>query len=272
MPTFGVSGIGLEVAKAPTHHVRKTLPPTLTGFPGEAEIRYFVKVTVQRKSFFQENSRAYTPFNFFPIEPPRPPASGSEVYGRQKHAFVAGSEAPKKLSVFASLGNLTRKDSSPKDIKAGDAPFVSVDARLPEPAILTCNRDLPLRIIVKKLNSSAEKLFLQSLEISLIGITKIKAHDVFRTENNSWVFVTKSNMNFALGSPTDPEGTETVLDDKLWRGRNLPNTVAPSFITCNIQRTYQLDVKIGLSYGNKTLSVCHHRQKIVNPFRVPTRR
>ena len=31
-------------------HVERTLPPSLTGFPGEAEIRYFVKVTVQRPS------------------------------------------------------------------------------------------------------------------------------------------------------------------------------------------------------------------------------
>ena len=76
--------MGLEMAKPATYHVKRTLPPTLSGFPGEAEIRYFVKVTVNRHSFFKENPRAYVPFNFFPIEPPRPPESGSEIFARQK--------------------------------------------------------------------------------------------------------------------------------------------------------------------------------------------
>jgi hypothetical protein len=37
--------------------VKQTLPPSLNGFPGEAEIRYFVKVTVNRPQFYKENPR-----------------------------------------------------------------------------------------------------------------------------------------------------------------------------------------------------------------------
>ena len=48
----------VEVAKAPVHHVKLTLPPTLTGFPGEAEIRYYVKATVTRPGFLKENLRS----------------------------------------------------------------------------------------------------------------------------------------------------------------------------------------------------------------------
>lgn len=38
-------------------HVKQTLPPALGGFPGEAEIKYFVKATVVRPKFYQENMR-----------------------------------------------------------------------------------------------------------------------------------------------------------------------------------------------------------------------
>ena len=38
-------------------HIKKTLPPTLSGFPGEAEIKYYVKATVVRPKFYQENFR-----------------------------------------------------------------------------------------------------------------------------------------------------------------------------------------------------------------------
>jgi hypothetical protein len=50
----------LNVQFAPdlNRHVKKTLPPSLSGFPGEAEIKYYVKVTVVRPKFYQENIRS----------------------------------------------------------------------------------------------------------------------------------------------------------------------------------------------------------------------
>lgn len=51
------AGLRMEVAKDSHQHVKKTLPPSLRGFPGEAEIRYYIKVTVQRFGFFKENYR-----------------------------------------------------------------------------------------------------------------------------------------------------------------------------------------------------------------------
>lgn len=38
-------------------HLKRPLPPSLVGFPGEAEIRYFVKATAQRAAFYKENFR-----------------------------------------------------------------------------------------------------------------------------------------------------------------------------------------------------------------------
>jgi hypothetical protein len=223
--------------------VHKTLPPTLSGFPGEAEIRYFVKATVARQSFFKENPRAYAPYNFFPIEPPRPPPTGSQVYARQRHAFAPFPEAPMKDKMKSFFG---KKSSEPVP-RSADAPSISVDARLPEPAVLTCNQDIPLSILVKRLNASSDPIYMQSLQVSLNANTKIRAHDVFRTEQNSWIIMSKSNMGMLIGSKTDAEGSEIAIDDSLWRGQILPNTVAPSFETCNIARSYCLDVRIGLS-------------------------
>lgn len=139
-----------------------------------------------------------------------------------------------------------KKSNEPTPL-GGDAPFISVDARLPEPAVLTCNQDAPLSILVKRLNASSDPIYLQSLQVSLNANTKIRAHDVYRTEQNSWIIMSKSNMGMLIGSNSDAEGTEVPIDDSLWRGQILPNTVAPSFETCNIARTYNLDVRVGLS-------------------------
>ena len=41
----GFGGLGLGgLQQLQYKHVKKTLPPSLTGFPGEAEIRYYIKV------------------------------------------------------------------------------------------------------------------------------------------------------------------------------------------------------------------------------------
>ncbi|KAF2716924.1 hypothetical protein K431DRAFT_256534 [Polychaeton citri CBS 116435] len=265
MPNVSMSSMGLEIAKPPVNHVRKLLPPTLSGFPGEAEIRYFVKATVVRHSFFKENPRAYVPFNFVPLEEPRPPASGSEVYARQRHTFtpVSGSEQTKaKMKSIFGMGEKSGKSAS---AGANDAPSLAMDARLPDPAILTCNNDVPLRVIVRKLNGSTNPVYLDSLQVSLIGFTKIRAHEVWRTESHSWVLVSKSNMGMQISNPSAPAESEAVLDDRLWRGIPLPNTVAPTFQTCNIGRTYQLDLRLGLSYNGTSAA---KPQNIVLPLRL----
>ena len=247
MPTVSMTGGGFEVAKPATRHVKKTLPPTLSGFPGEAEIRYFVKATIKRKTFWQENPRAYMPFNFFPIEPPRPAVSGNEVFARQRHAFSQFAGGASGKSKVKGLFSKSKEPISPG--ASSEAPSISVDARLPEPAILTCNEDVPLRLLVKRLNESNGIIFLQSLQISLVGNTKVKAHNVFRTETNGWVLMSKSNMGIPIGAASDHAGAEHIIAENLWRRQSLPNTVAPSFETCNISRAYQLDIRVGLSYS-----------------------
>ncbi len=69
-------------------HVKKTLPPSIRGFPGEAEIKYYVKATVVRPKFYQENIRTQVDINFLPIEPPRPPDRLEETFARRNQQFA----------------------------------------------------------------------------------------------------------------------------------------------------------------------------------------
>ena len=48
----------MDMAQGGNAHVKKILPPSLGGMPGEAEIQYYVKATVQRPAFYKENFRA----------------------------------------------------------------------------------------------------------------------------------------------------------------------------------------------------------------------
>ena len=57
-------------------------------------------------------------------------------------------------------------------------------------------------------------------------------------------------MGVILGKGSDPTGTEWSLDSRMWNELPLPSSVAPSFETCNISRTYELEIRIGLSHGS----------------------
>ncbi|KAF2200276.1 hypothetical protein GQ43DRAFT_80433 [Delitschia confertaspora ATCC 74209] len=262
------TGLALEVARPPTRHVKQTLPPSLNGLPGEAEIRYYVKVTVNRPQFFKENPRAWANFTFLPIEPPRPAQQNGEAYARRTHQFLEpalGTPVEKKKSFFGNMRNSSNHLPTSPSLPP---PRFTVDARLPNPAILTCNQELPLRILVKSHSEQTKNVYMQMLQIELIGYTKVQAHEVQRTESNSWVVVSMSNMAIPLGSPSDPVGTEVPINPEYWSGKTLPNTVAPSFQTCNISRYYELEVRVGLGYG----SYEHGRdQLVVLPLRLPVK-
>lgn len=58
LTNLSLSGMRVEVARDTNRHVKKALPPTISGFPDEAEIKYYVKVTVVRPQFYKENMRS----------------------------------------------------------------------------------------------------------------------------------------------------------------------------------------------------------------------
>jgi hypothetical protein len=242
-------------------HVTKTLPPSFTGFPREAEIRYYVKVTIQRPGLFRENMRHQLGFKFMPIEPPRPPPTNQEGYARRPFTFTPKSPGSngksqsqsqqKRQSVFnrkQGPNGLAMNDSSLSDPE--QPPSVEISARLPHPATLTCNKPIPLRLLAKKLVETRAECYLVSLQIDLIGSTIVRCQDLVKTEITRWVVVARHGLAIPLQKgPGDAVGTETEVNSVLWNSSPLPNTVMPSFITCNLKRTYSLELKLGVSWG-----------------------
>jgi hypothetical protein len=228
-----------------------------------------------------ENHKAHrtkwSHFTFLPIEPPRETHEG-ETYARRQHQFLPDSASfgtgKKKGSIFGALSSKSPVEPKSPDNPIGDTlqpqppPRFSVDVRLPNPAVLTCNSDLPLRILVKQLSSRKSNLYLQMLHIELIGYTQVRAQDLARSETSVWVIVSMSNMAIPLGSPTDEINKEVSINREYWQGNPLPSTVAPSFEACNISRRYELEVRVGLGYG----SYEHGRdQLVVLPLRLPVK-
>ncbi|KAJ8121389.1 hypothetical protein ONZ43_g2145 [Nemania bipapillata] len=224
-------------------HVKSTLPPSLTGFPQEAEIRYYIKVTIQRPGIFKENWRYQIGFKFLPIEPPRPNLQKQEAFARRPFAFKPRTPLSARRSFFG-----TRPLNNPSGL-GPTPPSLEMSARLPFPSILTCHQPIPLRLIAKKLAQSEEQVHLTALEIRLVGYTHMRVSNFEKIEQTRWVVVSAPSLSIALGSPTSPVDTEFEVPSTLWAAQRLPNTVAPSFRTCNLSRRYELQIMLGLSWG-----------------------
>lgn len=248
---FGLGGVRVMDGSKQLflRHATATLPPSLTGFPMQAEIRYYIKVTVQRPGLLKENWRYQIGFKFLPIEPPRPPPTSQEAFARRPFSFKPRAKGQKKRSsIFGS-----KKANEALAGAEGDSaapPSVEISARLPHPSVLTCNQPVPLRLIAKKLVDSSEQLHLISFQMDLIGVTEIRSHGLFHHKVNRWVVVSYTDLNIPLCAPGDEVGKELTLSDELWRSRPLPNTVSPSFNTCNLSRRYEMELKIGVSWGD----------------------
>ena len=110
---------------------------------------------------------------------------------------------------------------------------------------------MPLRILITKLNETNATVYLQSLHIELLGYTGIRAHELRRSEVTSWLIMSSCDMKIPLTRSAASSSSDKILevDSKFWNQKALPNTVTPTFDTCNVARTYSLDVKVGLSWG-----------------------
>lgn len=246
---FGARGIRLMDGTKQLYlrHVTKTLPPSLSGVYNEAEIRYYVKVTVQRPGLLKENWRFQLGFKFLPIEPPRPQNPGQEAFARRPFAFSPRppSPVPKKRALFSK-----GKSEQPQEEEDSDPQSVEMSARLPHPPILTCNRPVPLRLIAKKLADNKTQVYLTSFQMDLIGNTMLSSHGMTTQKSNRWVIASHMRLEIPLVSTNKGDvGSEVVVPESLWQQKPLPNTVAPSFAACNIVRRYELQILLSLRLG-----------------------
>ncbi|KAJ6789409.1 hypothetical protein PWT90_03639 [Aphanocladium album] len=251
---FGSRGIRLMDGTKQLYlkHVTKTLPPSLSGVYNDAEIRYYIKVTVQRPGLLKENWRFQLGFKFMPIEPPRSEPRGQESFARRPFSFAARPPSPQGKQK-GSLFGIKKKEKGDAESPETPAPPQSVElsARLPHPLVLTCNRPVPLRLIAKKLVNNPQQVYLTSFQMDLIGTTTLSAHGQVLRKNNRWVIASNPQLEIPLITPTAEVGAEIVVPDEVWSQKPLPNTVAPSFTTCNISRRYEVQILATLRLGKK---------------------
>lgn len=224
------------------NHVKKTLPPSFVAGPRSAVIRYYVKVTVQRSGFLNPNWRHELDFRFMPFEDPRPAVSDARAFAKRPFAFrpKAPSTATQK-SLFGKGKHDVSQDVVP--------PAIEMCAWFPHPTILTCNKPVPVRLVATNKVVSTQQVYLTSILIELIGRTEVRCFERVDALMNRFIVLSNNQLHIPLTkTPDAPVGSEVQIPEELWRNVPLPNTVSPSFTTCNISRKYRVEIKLGVSW------------------------
>ena len=207
-----------------------------------ADIRYFVKVTVNRPSFFSRNLRQIVPFVFCPIESPRPPPKG-QIYVRKRQTLA---QDPKSIEP-GFWGGLFGK--APTNT-TGNGGIVAFEAHLPNPPILVPTEPIPITLVLKRDEGCKGVVYIRSIQIMLAIRTYIAAQGFRRELGYLQPIFDKTNLNLTLPSVQN----EVTINpaELLQQGHGskklaLPDTIPPSFRTCNIARRYSLVLLMGVT-------------------------
>lgn len=102
-----------------------------------------------------------------------------------------------------------------------------------------------MRLTVEKLNPFSHDLYLQSFQLLLVGYTDIKAGTATKKETSCWTIQSLSNLQTKIFTAHADAAAERVVDLRLWERITLPESVVPSFETCNLVRRYELEILMG---------------------------
>ncbi|EGW30032.1 uncharacterized protein SPAPADRAFT_73455 [Spathaspora passalidarum NRRL Y-27907] len=267
-----------------SYHITSQLPPSLSGNGEFASIKYYVKVTCKRSSFFKTNLRAFDPFIFLPLdldEYNRPLNTVGGDYEEYREVFVR-KELIFKNRIPEIVGVKIPPPAPPSKSEppTKDVPF-SFEIRFRHPAFLIPTKRPSFKLfLISNLNPDRYSLakyerpeesnglgvvYLQRLTIDLICTTAVSVLETDGNMNETHMGKNEERINICnnnyqnlkfdlrkckINKKCDASNVrlyELEIPKKYFENCILPDYLAPSFKTCNISRKYTLVVTGGFS-------------------------
>lgn len=273
-PKFSRNGV--DFIHDATSHVETILPPSLSGMGEQASIKYFLKVTVNKASFLSINARDYHPFIFLPMDVPRLVDSARMAFVRRE-LMISFPTTPAATSVSATSSGNINGNGEPSYFTSGKKPSglkkffsnafavrpssqlaITFEGRYSTSLDFAPLSPLPIQFFVVLKQSpdmmEVSTLYLNEFELELVATTVIRAHQEVRHDAMSLKFFQRSRLGLALdlskAQRIETRGRihwEIALPNSVMQGVQIPDSVCPTFITCNIERSYTLKIEAGFS-------------------------
>ncbi|ORY75737.1 hypothetical protein BCR37DRAFT_383811 [Protomyces lactucae-debilis] len=236
-------------------HVQQILPPSLAGSE-DVWVRYFVKAVVQRPSKLSLNYRSYAPFLFLPIDRPRADEGASTAFFvKRQHTLSILDDAKRPRGLLGAFQEPKKRMSD----------TIAIEIRQPNPPTVVpgvpANIEL-LGYIETNFNDLSD-LRITHISVYFLATTRIKAQNLKRTLGGRLpVYATDLNIPFKRASgPTVPACHVHMA--RLPTPLIVATDCAPTFVTCNISRTYEFEFNITVQHGPSKATI-----QLISPIEV----
>ncbi|KAJ5995210.1 hypothetical protein N7481_002187 [Penicillium waksmanii] len=206
--------------------LRGRLPPS-TGDPSSnAEIVYSLDASVTIGGIFKHVMKKSRQIFFYPTTSAHQP---SQSIIHQREITFRQMEKDKKST-----------------------PAYGVAIELGRGGHLALGQRVPIKVHVTQADpTSQDVLILNDYQVMLIEKTVTRVGAQSQVQQLFRTLRTLSNLNLGICLAEMPVNNAMTLSDDSWGPLSLPTDITPTFETCNINRTYKLEVRLGFKGGPK---------------------
>ncbi|PYH76999.1 hypothetical protein BO82DRAFT_406608 [Aspergillus uvarum CBS 121591] len=220
----------LPVRGQETPHLLRRLPPCTGDRSTPAEIAYAVEANIYIGGFLKQSIKQSRQIFFCPTSSPPPPR---QSLARHRAVIIRCHQS----------NNVT----TAQEVTAAIATTYHVSIELMCGAYLHLGQRLPIRVQITKVNAADHDLILNDFQAMIVEETEVRAAGQVRVQRVSRILRTVSNLRMFVCLAETPVGTAVNIPDDFWGGQLLPTAITPTFETCNVRRSYKLEVRLGFN-------------------------
>ncbi|RDW59308.1 uncharacterized protein DSM5745_11003 [Aspergillus mulundensis] len=241
-------------ASRKTHHLLRKLPPSTGNSSSPEEIRYVVEASVRQDGIIRTTKKATRDIHFQLTSILVPPL----------HAQVIHTQTQR---ITCSAGANSTFLSPPITCE--------VQAKLLNGPFLVTGQPIPLSVDVLNMNLESSTgtdprqahvpvpipITLHDFQTMLIETTETRARGAVDSQTRFWVVQTMANLRHPFVAAAGNGGagwngaSALMLDRSLWAQYCISSSLTPTFETCNISRSYKLEVRLGIGFGGNNVRI-----------------
>lgn len=268
-----VDSSGIDYAREASAHMLGPLPPSLSDMGTTASVRYFLKATISRTSFYKMNIRVFKPIVYLPPDEELNPQKAREImFVRRNLTLCVDSQPPVPVEDPRNKGkgkgggfmkSLFGSSNSNYPLIGQNAATASITFEMRYPAtasFVPVKPNLPFQLYAISTRNPEQFnqngfMMVQDLIVKLYATTKTRAQAYSKEATQCLTLLETHNLNIPLDwtkakfvrNQQYGESWEMELPSALWEKTIIPDFVPPTFNMCNIQRYYAFEVIGGFS-------------------------
>ncbi|KAL4874999.1 hypothetical protein BJY04DRAFT_224507 [Aspergillus karnatakaensis] len=227
---------GKQSSARRAHHLLRRLPPSSGDKRSPEEIKYTLEAAVRQDGLIDGTHKAIRDIYLQTLSTIAFPLHGQNVLTDTKRITCSADSSSEFLSLPSTC---------------------SVRARLLNGPYLLLGQPISLAVDVMDLNNRSADISLHDFQSMLLETTEVRARGSAEILTRSCVVQTMANLRQPLvpSRNHEMEGLVLSLDEKLWSRHRVPLFLTPTFETCNIGRSYKLEIRLGIGFGGHNVRI-----------------